>query len=146
MPEKEGWRENADLENFVWRIQGSPFSLTVCVFWLSSKLVWNPVYWEAHVLEQIFYGMLLYCFILCYLVSMFSKWHIAFLFLFIILFIIFYPHLRTCSLILERGYRRERKRERNIDWLPLTHAPARDQTYNPDMCSGQESNPWPFSL
>ena len=31
-------------------------------------------------------------------------------------------------------------RERNINWLPLTCAPTRDQDHNPDMCPDQEVN------
>ena len=34
-----------------------------------------------------------------------------------------YPQLRTRLLILKRGEGREKGRERNINWLPLTHAP-----------------------
>ena len=45
----------------------------------------------------------------------------------------FYPHPRILLLILERKEGTERKTamsERNIDQLPLSWAPTRDQTYN----------------
>lgn len=38
----------------------------------------------------------------------------------------FYPHLKACLMILERGAGRERDREGNIHRLPLTHAPTWD--------------------
>ena len=50
------------------------------------------------------------------------------------------------SLFLERGEGREKERERNIDWLPLTHSPTRHLACNPGMCPDQESNQRPFSL
>ena len=42
--------------------------------------------------------------------------------------------------IFYRQRKGERKGERNIDWLPLTHAPMGDQTHNPGMCPDQELN------
>ena len=50
-------------------------------------------------------------------------------------------HLRTFR---ERG--RGLGRERNIDRLPLTCAPSKDQTHNLDMCPDWELNPRPFKL
>ena len=57
--------------------------------------------------------------------------------------VFFYPHPRTCLLILERWKRKEREEERNISWLPLTGTPTGDwdQTHNLGMCPDQESNP-----
>ena len=50
-------------------------------------------------------------------------------------------------LFLERGEGREKKKERNIDWLSLTHIhPTEDQVHNPGMFSEWEWNPQPFSL
>ena len=48
-------------------------------------------------------------------------------------------------IFVERGWEGE-KRERNISWWPLAHAPTRDQTHNSGMCPDQESNRWPFTL
>ena len=45
----------------------------------------------------------------------------------------------------ERG-RAGRKRERNIDWLPLVRAPARGPSCNLGMCFDQESKPQPFTV
>ena len=73
--------------------------------------------------------------------------HILFLF-----FKFSYPHFRTCLLILDRREGRETERERTsiweryITWLPLTHAPTRDQTCNSGTCPDWELNLWPFSL
>ena len=39
---------------------------------------------------------------------------------------------------------REKERERNIDWLPLAHAPAGGQTHSPGMCPDPELNRPPF--
>ena len=52
------------------------------------------------------------------------------------LFLFFYSHLRTHSLILERGEGRESRRETslwetNTDWLPLTRALTRPGEPNP---------------
>ena len=49
-------------------------------------------------------------------------------------------------LFLEREGGREKERERNINRLSLTHAPARDQTHNPSMSPDWESNWRPFTL
>ena len=54
------------------------------------------------------------------------------------------PHPKICLLILERG--RKREKERNIDWLPLVHAPTGDQTCNLGMFLYQELNPQPLGL
>ena len=43
------------------------------------------------------------------------------------------------TLFLGKGEGREKK-EGNVDWLPLIHAPIGDQTRNPGMCPDQESN------
>ena len=64
-------------------------------------------------------------------------------------FLYFYLHLKTCLLILERGREGERTRNinmRNIDRLPLVHAPTGDQTCNLGMCPDQELNLQPSSL
>ena len=57
----------------------------------------------------------------------------------------FYPHLRTCLLILKRG-REILIWERNIGWLPFVGSLTGDWTCSPGMCPDQESNPGPFSL
>ena len=54
-------------------------------------------------------------------------------------------------LFLERGEGRKKEWERNIDvrninLLPLVHAPTRDQTCNPGTCPDGKSNWWPFTL
>lgn len=45
-----------------------------------------------------------------------------------VLVLVFCPPPRTCALILEtgEGSEREKDRERHVDWLPLTGAPAED--------------------
>ena len=58
----------------------------------------------------------------------------------------FYPHLRTCLLILERGEGREREGERNINQLSLALTLTGDQIWNLGMHPDQESNLWPFGL
>ena len=45
-----------------------------------------------------------------------------------------------------REVRREKKKERNIDCLPLVCAWSSNQTNNTGLCHGQESNQQPFSL
>ena len=45
----------------------------------------------------------------------------------------------------ERGKRREKERERNIDWLPPTRPPTRGLACNPGMCPEWELNWRPFS-
>ena len=48
-------------------------------------------------------------------------------------------------LFLDRGERREKERERNINvWLLLECHPTRDLACNPGMCSDWEVNWWPF--
>ena len=47
---------------------------------------------------------------------------------------------------LERGEVREKERKRNINELPLVHAPTWDWTCNPGMCPDQESNLRHFAL
>ena len=48
-------------------------------------------------------------------------------------------------LFLERGERREKERERNINvWLPLMSSHTEDLACNPGMCPDWESNQWPF--
>ena len=46
----------------------------------------------------------------------------------------------------ERGREGERERERDIDGLPLIHAPTRDQTCKLGMCPDRELNPRHFGL
>ena len=60
--------------------------------------------------------------------------------------IILNSHLRICLLILEREERGERKRERNINWLPPIYALTGDGTHNLAMFPDQESNPQPFGV
>ena len=36
--------------------------------------------------------------------------------------------------------------QRNINWLPLAHAPSGDLACNPGMCSDWELNQQPFAL
>ena len=55
----------------------------------------------------------------------------------------FYPHLRTCLLILKRG-REILIWERNIGWLPFVGSLTGDWTCNPGMCPDQEWNLRPF--
>ena len=43
-------------------------------------------------------------------------------------------------LLLDRGERREKERERNINLLPPIHALTRDLAHNPGMCPDWESN------
>ena len=69
----------------------------------------------------------------------------------IYLFIHCYLHLGTCSLISERGERKEKEREtsmwaRNTNQLPLAQALIRDQTCNPGTCPDWELNLWHFDL
>ena len=65
---------------------------------------------------------------------------------------IFYPHLRTCLLILERGEGRKRERERNINvkekyWsIAPCPNPSQGWPHNPGMCPDQELNLWTFGL
>ena len=49
-------------------------------------------------------------------------------------------------LFIERREEREKKRERNINLLPLEHAQTGDRTHNPGMCPDWESSQWPFTL
>ena len=61
----------------------------------------------------------------------------------------FYPHPRTCSLILEGGSGWKKGREtllweRNIDWLSLRRVPTMDQISNLGLSPALESNPWHF--
>ena len=63
------------------------------------------------------------------LVSTFSYICVGFCF-------VYYPHPRTCLLILERG----REGERNIEPLPLIHTLARNRSQNLGMSSDWESN------
>ena len=56
----------------------------------------------------------------------------------------FYVILFFKDLFLEREKGGEKEREgnidaRNINWLPLAGAPTRENTHNPGMCPGQES-------
>ena len=48
--------------------------------------------------------------------------------------------LKRFYLFLERGERRERERERNINQLPLRCALTWDRTRDPGMCPDQELN------
>ena len=82
---------------------------------------------------------------------MFILVHQNFLDSFVYLF--FYPHPQTYSLLLERGEGRERETgketlmwERNINQLPLICTSTRDQTHNLGMCPEQESISWPLAL
>ena len=64
---------------------------------------------------------------------------------------LFYPHLRTCFLILEGGEEgeegvRESERERNIHEWPLTHTPTGAWTQNLGLYPDRKLNLWPFSL
>ena len=72
---------------------------------------------------------------------------------YLFIYFIYFPHLRTCLLIWERGEWKKKKRERNIDvrekhWLVASPicAPTRDQTHNLGMCPDWESNPRPSGL
>ena len=58
----------------------------------------------------------------------------------------FYPYLRTCLLILERGEEKERVGKRNINLLPLVCSPTGDWTQHLGRCPDQELNTWPFGL
>ena len=80
---------------------------------------------EMHILHSIFYGKEKMLFDLSF----------------------FNPDLRICSLIPEREEWKEREKnqcERNIDWLPPTHAPSGDWTCNPRMCPDQKLNSQPY--
>ena len=75
------------------------------------------------------------------------------------------PHPRICLLILDRGERRKRERERNVNWLSLVHALTgtkhatqacgltRNQTCNLSVCrrmpnqlSYTSQSPCPFLI
>ena len=47
---------------------------------------------------------------------------------------------------LERGEGREKKRKRNINWLPLACLPTGDLDCTPGMYPDQESSWWPFGF
>ena len=65
---------------------------------------------------------------------------------------IYFFFLKILVYLLERGERRERKRERDIEdvpdilrWVASCTLPTGDLAHDPGMCPDRELNPQPFS-